>query len=138
MSRPTAYVNSIVLTHLAINIAHGMAHSKLQVGLSQLQTIFVIVVILLSPLIAMALAWTNWKRTGFVLLSLSMCGSLLFGLYHHFLAMSADHVSAQPENSLGLLFRLTAYGLLITEAIGTYAGIYFLRSAKTVGDSRAA
>jgi hypothetical protein len=136
MSRPTAYVNWIVLIHLAINIAHGFAHRELQVGLSQFQTIFVFAVILLSPLIAMALVWTRWKRPGFVLLSLSMGGSLVFGLYHHFLAMSADHVSAQPANTLGLLFRLTAYGLLITEALGTCAGIHFLRVAKMIGNNR--
>ena len=136
MSRPTAYVNSIVLTHLAINIAHGIAHSKLQVGLTQFQASFVFIVILVSPLIAMALVWTRWKPAGFILLSLSMGASLLFGLYHHFLAMSADHVSAQPANALGLLFRLTAYGLLITEAIGTYAGIHFLWAAKTRGGNR--
>jgi hypothetical protein len=130
MSRPTAYVNWIVLTHLAINIAHGFAHRELHVGLSQFQTIFVFAVILLSPLIAMAFVWTSWKRAGFILLSLSMAGSLLFGLYHHFLVMSADNVSAQPANGLGLLFRLTSYGLLMTEAIGTYAGIHFLRTTK--------
>lgn len=123
-----------MLTHLAINIAHGIAHSELQVGLSQFQTAFVFIVILVSPLIAMALVWTSWKRAGFILLSLSMVGSLIFGLYHHFVAMSADHVSAQPENMLGILFRLTAYGLLIPEAIGTYAGIHFLRDAEIIGN----
>jgi len=87
------------------------------------------VVILVSPLFAMALVWTRWKRAGLLLLSLSMGGSLVFGLYHHFLAMSADNVSAQPANALGLLFRLTSYGLLLTEAIGAYAGIHFLRTS---------
>jgi len=130
MSRPTAYVNWIVLTHLAINIAHGFTHGELQVGLSQFQTIFVFVVILLIPVIAMAFVWTRWKRAGFVLLSLSMGGSLVFGLYYHFLMMSADNVSAQPASGIGLLFRLTSYGLLMTEAIGTYAGIHFLGTTK--------
>jgi hypothetical protein len=130
VSRPTAYVNWIVLTHLVINIAHGFAHGALQVGLSRFHSIFVIVVILVAPLLAMGLAWTSWKRAGLVLLSLAMGGSLVFGLYHHFLAMSADNVSAQPANLLGLLFRVTSYGLLITEAIGAYAGIYFLKASK--------
>ena len=68
------------------------------------------------------------KRLGLILLSLSMFGSLLFGLYHHFLlAVSPDHVHAQPTTPWEMTFVLTACGLLLTEAIGTYMGFHFLR-----------
>jgi hypothetical protein len=78
----------------------------------------------------MALVWTAQKRLGLILLSLSMFGSLLFGLNHHFLALGPDHVHSQPPGPWGITFVLTAYLLLITEAIGTYVGVHFLWIAK--------
>jgi hypothetical protein len=84
------------------------------------------VVVLISPLIAMALIWTAAKRVGFILLSLSMFGSLRFSLYYDFLAVSPDHIHSQPSDGWGTAFVLTAYLLLITEAIGTYVGVHFL------------
>ena len=69
-------------------------------------------------------------QIGLILLSLSMFGSLLFGLYHHFLAVSLDQIHSQPASAWGTTFVLTAYLLLITEAIGTYVGVHFLWTAK--------
>jgi len=126
MNRPAKYATAIVAAHLLVNIAHGLAHRQLHVDLVPLDAIFVVVVILLVPLLAGALNWTAWKRLGLILLSLSMLGSFLFGLYHHFLVVSPDHVHSQPPNAWGLTFVWTAYGLLVTEAIGAYVGVNFL------------
>ncbi len=57
-----------------------------------------------------------------------MLASLLFGLYYHFVAEGADHVHSQPAGSWGTTFIFTAYGLMITEAIGTWVGLHFLRT----------
>jgi len=122
------------VAHLLLNIAHGLAHWELRVGLAPSDSIFVIVVVLILPLVAMGLLWTTETRFGFILLSLSMFGSLLFGLYHHFLVMSPDHVRSQPPNRWGLEFVLTAYGLFITEAVGTYIGVHFLWIVKARSD----
>lgn len=130
MDRRATYVTAIVVAHLLVNIAHGLAHHELRVGLALPGTMFVILVVLIAPLLAMGLLWTAEKRLGLMLLSLSMSGSFFFGLYHHFLAMGPDHVDSQPWSPWGLTFGLTAYALLITEAIGTYVGIHFLRIAK--------
>jgi len=130
VSRAAKYTTAIVVAHLLVNIAHGLAHRELRVVLDPPASIFVIVVVLISPLLAMALVWTAQKRPGLILLLLSMFGSLLFGLYHHFLAASPDHVRLQPASPWGIAFFLTAYGLLITEAIGVYMGIHFLRTAR--------
>ena len=81
----------------------------LRVGLAPLASIFIIVVVLVFPLIAMALLWTAEKRLGLVLLSLSMFGSLLFGLYHHFLAAGPDHVHSQSASAWRTTFVVTAY-----------------------------
>jgi hypothetical protein len=126
VNRSAKYATAIVVAHLLVNIVHGLAHRELHVGLAPLASIFVIVVVLIFPLIAMALLWTVEKRLGLILMSLSMFGSLLFGLYHHFLAVSPDHVHSQPPSPWGITFVLTAYLLLITEAIGTYVGVHFL------------
>jgi len=130
VSRSAQYATAIVVAHLLVNIAHGLAHRELGVGLSPAGSIFVVAVVLLAPLLAMALVWTAAKRVGLAVLSFSMFGSLLFGLYHHFLAVSPDHVHAQPSSAWGLTFVVTAYGLLVTEAIGTYVGVHLLWMAK--------
>jgi len=131
MSRADKYATAIVVAiHLLINVVHGVAHRELHVGLSPSGSIFVIAVVLILPLVAMALVWTTKKRIGLILLSLSMFGSLLFGFYHHFLVASPDHVRLQPASAWGIAFVLTAYGLLITEAIGAYVGIHFLWIAR--------
>lgn len=135
MNLSTKCVTAIVVAHLLVNIAHGLAHQELHVGLAPPDLIFVIVVVLISPLLAMGLLWTTAKRLGLMLLSLSMFGSFLFGLYHHFLAMSPDHVRSQPSSPWGLAFVLTAYGLPITEAIGTYVGVHFLWIARKGSNS---
>jgi hypothetical protein len=130
VNRSAKYATAIVAAHLPVNIVHGLAHRELHVGLAPLASIFVIVVVLVFPLIATVLLWTAEKRLGLVLLWLSMLGSLLFGLYHHFLAVSPDHIHSQPSGGWGTTFVLTAYLLLITEATGTYIGVHFLWIAK--------
>jgi membrane-associated PAP2 superfamily phosphatase len=52
-------VTAIVVAHLLVNIAHGLAHRELRVGLDPPASIFVTVVVLVSPLLAMALVWTT-------------------------------------------------------------------------------
>jgi hypothetical protein len=137
VNRSAKYATAIVVAHLLVNIVHGLAHRELRVGLALPASFFVIVVVLAFPLIAMALLWTAKKRLGLILLSLSMFGSLLFGLYHHFLAVSPDHIHSQPSGAWGTTFVLTAYLLLITEAIGTYVGVYFLWIAKETSNKAA-
>jgi hypothetical protein len=111
-----------------------LAHRELRVGLSPLGSLFVIVVVLIFPLIAAGLVWTAAKRLGLILLLLSIFGSLLFGLYHHFLAISPDHVRLQPHNRWGTTFVLSAYLLVVTEAIGTYVAIHSLRIGNKAGE----
>ena len=137
MSRAAKYTTDVVVAHLLVNIAHGLAHRELRVGLDPPDSIFVIMVVLLIPLLAMALVWTTKKRLGLVLLSLSMFGSFLFGFYHHFLIASPDHVRSQPASPWGIAFVLTAYGLLIIEAIGAYVGVHFLWIARETSSKAA-
>jgi hypothetical protein len=49
------YATAMVVAHLLVNIVHGLAHGELRVGLAPVASIFVIVVVLVFPLIAMGL-----------------------------------------------------------------------------------
>jgi len=126
VNRANKYVTVLVVAHLLINIVHGAAHQKLHVTLPPAGMLFVIVVILLGPLLALALLWTSQKRLGLLLLTVSMAASSVFGLYHHFLVRASDHVSAQPPGLAGIVFVITAYLLFLTEALGAVLGLYFL------------
>lgn len=65
-------MTAIVVALLLVNIVQGLAHRELCVGLAPLDSIFVIVVVFIFPLIAMALLRTAEKRPGLILLSLSL------------------------------------------------------------------
>jgi len=124
--RAATYGTAIVLVNLAVNLVHGAAHSQLNIDLSTAETLFVVVVILTGPLLAMALLWTKWQRLGLGMLALTMAGSLAFGLYHHFVAMGPDHVAAQVAGFWGTTFIVTACVLFLAEVVGTYIGVGFL------------
>lgn len=124
--RAARYGTAIVLVHLLINLVHGTAHQELHIDLSATEMVFVIAVILVGPLLAMALLWTSMQRLGLGLLAVTMLGSLAFGLYHHFVAMGPDHVGAQVGGPWGSTFVITACLLFIAEVIGTYLGVRYL------------
>jgi len=124
--REVKYGTAIVLAHLLVNILHGVAHHELRVELGSAAMLFVAGVILLCPLFAMVLLWASQKRLGLIILILSMAASLVFGFYNHFAVKGPDHVGQQAPGSWETTFVLTAYLLLLTEAIGTYIGLYFL------------
>ena len=117
-----------VLAHLAINLLHGRAHEELRVGLSAWQSIYVVTVILIAPLIAMLLLWTRYARVGLLVLVISMAGSLIFGVIYHYVIVSPDHISHLPPGDAQGVFRMTALLLIVTELLGLVAGLFGLRS----------
>ena len=64
VDRSAEYGTTIVVAHFLVNIAHGVAHHELRIGLTPPASIFVIVVVLILPLIAAGLVWTAEKRLG--------------------------------------------------------------------------
>jgi ACR3 family arsenite efflux pump ArsB len=121
-----------VLAHLIVSIIHGRAHEGLSVGLSNLQNIYVLTVIVIAPLIAMLLIWTRLARAGLVLLVISMTGSLIFGVAYHYVVISPDHVSHLPPGDAQGLFRTTALLLVLTELLGVAVGLWGLRQMKII------
>jgi len=131
-----ALATVIVLVHLAIAILHGNAHSRLGVDLSTWQSSYVMIVIIVMPLAATVLLWTRYSRVGFILLAVSMAGSLIFGGYFHYVEVSSDHVSHLPAGDSQGMFRLTAMLLAATEAIGLAVAMFGLRHVRTHEVSR--
>lgn len=119
-----------VVAHLVVSMVHGNAHQQLVVGLSNWQNIYVMTVIIVAPLIAMALIWTRYAHMGLVLLSISMAGSLIFGIAYHYVVISPDHVSHLPPGEAQGLFRTTALLLVLTEVFGVVVGLWGLRKTQ--------
>ena len=51
VNRAATYATAIVVAHLLVNIAHGLAHRELRIGLPVCGSVFVIVVVLVYPLL---------------------------------------------------------------------------------------
>jgi hypothetical protein len=116
----------IVIVHFAINVAHGIAHQHLAIGLNSFQKIFVAVVIVVAPLYAAYLIWKGSLRTGGMLLAVSMAGALAFGVYYHFILPGPDHVThINLPISLDMrdIFDVSAVLLALFECLGVLAGM---------------
>lgn len=127
-------ITAVVVAHLIVNLLHGQAHTKLGVGLSIWQEIYVIAVILLAPLVALIISWTRYAKAGFFLLLGSMFASLIFGASYHYIIISNDHVAHLPPGEARGLFSFTALLLLITEALGVVVAGVALRPSTDYAD----
>jgi hypothetical protein len=122
------YGTTIVAIHTIANGLHGLAHVEIPIPLSLLQALFVGIVIFLIPIVATILLWTQFDRIGSWLLLSSIAGSLLFGIYNHFIAISPDRVSQVSFAGWGLLFQITAILILIVDGLGSGVGLWALRN----------
>ena len=123
--RPTGTL--IVLVHLAVVLTHGSGHTHLGIATSVWQSAFIAIVILAAPLLAMILLWTRLQRAGVYVLGISMAGSLVFGVYYHFLFASADNVFTLGHRAWTDEFRITAVLLALIEAAGCAWSAWVLR-----------
>ncbi|MBD2777843.1 hypothetical protein [Iningainema tapete] len=122
------YSTIVVVIHAIVVVLHGLAHEKIPVSLSPLQILFVGSIIVLAPIAAMILLWTPFQLAGSWLLLSSMAGAMLFGLYHHFIAISPDHISQVPFVGWGVLFQITAILLFFTEGLGCGVSLWALKT----------
>lgn len=108
-------------------VLHSAAHMQLGIYLpSVLANAYIAVVLFIAPVAAAILLWSRYARAGAWLLFWSMFGSLVFGFYNHFVAISPDHVTSIPATSWGHLFAMTAFASFVLEAAGCVAAIYLL------------
>ena len=92
-------ISLIVLIHLGGNVWHGYAHAILEVGLPGFKTAFVAIVIIIVPITGAILSWTRFSSTGCCLVGISMLGSVLFSVYHHYVLISIDNVEHLPPGA---------------------------------------
>jgi hypothetical protein len=116
----TQYGSAIVVIHEIINGLHGLAHIRIPVPLSPLQSLLVLVVIFLAPIIAAILLWTRFNRTGIWFLLNALIGSILVSTYIHVIAMSPAHISQVAWQGWGLLFYVTAILSLVIDGLGCW------------------
>ncbi len=129
------YGTAAVIVHTIVTILHALAHVLIPVPATPSQAVFIITVIVTVPLVAMVLLWTPFRRMGAVLLLVSMLGSLIFGVYLHFIAISPDHICQIPPGNWQLLFQVTAVLLFLTELLGCGVGVWAverLRDEETI------
>ncbi len=110
--------NLIVLVHMVVLFGHGAAHSHLHIEPSHWQRAFIAIVIFAVPVLAALLLWTRRQTEGVVVLGLSLAGSLVFGLYYHFVAAGIDRVFNPTHTPWRGWFRITAVLLALVEATG--------------------
>ena len=119
---------ALIAIHFAIVVMHSAAHQILPVKATPAQLAFIIPVIIVAPVVA-GFMLSKFAKAGTVLFTLSMFGSLVFGVYYHFIADTIDHVAhvAHLEPAFwSQMFRLTSYLLAITELFGSALGVMLL------------
>ena len=111
----------VVILHAIVTTPHSIAHTNLRITMDTWQNIYIFVVILIAPIVAAVFIWIR-PRSGFALLTISMIGSFVFGVYYHFIATGSDNAFTLPASSWTLNFQLTAWLLAITELGGAVIG----------------
>ena len=112
----------IIALHFLVSLVHGAAHNSLHIDMELWQTVYILVVITIAPIVAGVLLWRR-ARIGFFLLMCSMLGALMFGGYYHFIAAGIDNVASVGSHAWGPVFRVTAVLLGVTEATGVLTGV---------------
>ncbi|MBC7930162.1 MAG: hypothetical protein H7Z38_06290 [Rubrivivax sp.] len=121
------YGTLAVAAHFAASVLHGLAHVETGVYLGPLGNLFVALVITVAPLVAAALLWTTRARAGALLLAGSMAGSLVFGVYNHFVVVSPDHVLHVPgAEAWRRVFQVSSVLLALSEVAGCIVGVWAL------------
>ena len=119
-------VTLLVLIHHVIAYQHGGAHEILAIPMALWQTAFINVVILVLPLIGIVLVWTKWQRLGYCAVLIGAFGALAFGVLHHYMWTSPDHISHLPDAEAhvhGLFIWSAGMIAMLEGAAGIAAGI---------------
>jgi hypothetical protein len=125
---------AVVALHFLVVIPHSIAHTMMHIDMNLWQNIYIGLVILIGPLVSGILLWRS-SRSGVALLVLSMTGSLLFGIYYHFVAPGPDNVAFLHPHPWMQTFRVSAVLLAVFELVGVIVGLLGIsRNAKLTID----
>lgn len=118
----------IVFVHAALVLVHGVAHAGQRIQMSPAANLFIAVVIVIGPFVALILLRLRLHSAGALTLAATMGASFLFGLWNHFLIHGSDDVAHLQDDFWKLPFQVTAWLLLATEFAGCAAGYRLLRA----------
>jgi hypothetical protein len=124
---------AVVAVHFVVVVLHSIAHQLLAVNASPAQLAFIFPVIIVAPVVA-GIMLPKFEKFGTVLLTVSMAGSFVFGVYYHLIADTIDHVAhvAQLEpHRWSRIFVATSYLLAISEMLGAVVGLMLLLRTST-------
>ena len=129
------WLTLVAVVHLEVARRHGAAHISLTVVLSEFQQLFVYAVIVGGPIVATVGFWTRYFVVSVWLFCSCMTGALLFGVFYHYVLISADNVSCLPLGSVSahLEFTRTALLLALLESCGVLSGTAFLIRSRRAG-----
>ena len=126
-------IHAIVVTiflvlHHSVALIHGGVHNELNILLTPTQDLFVNVVLVLLPIIAVVLVWTRFASIGLFVLMLCMASSLVFDVYYHYIFISPDNIAHLPHGTTEQhsRFRGTADALALLQVVGAVVAAYLL------------
>lgn len=122
-------LTTLGVAHLLVGKWHGAAHAQLEVALSPAQSLFVYLVVVLAPSVAVILLWTRYAKFALWLFLAAMSASLIFGVGYHYLLVSPDNVRHLPGGSTTAQVRFTfsAAVLALVEGGSVVAAALLLR-----------
>ncbi|HWF89988.1 MAG TPA: hypothetical protein VN659_14180 [Pyrinomonadaceae bacterium] len=123
---------TVIGIHFVVVVLHSIAHNVLPVEATPAQLAFILPVIIVAPLVA-GVILIKFEKAGMILLAATMLGSLIFGIYYHFIADTIDHVAHVAHREplfWSQMFVVTSYLLAITEAAGAAVGLISLLRQK--------
>src|SRR5258708_24501176 len=118
-SKLVSYATALVVLHTLVTLVHGAANVSESVYGSVLDTIFIVVVIWFAPIGAILLLQMRRWQLGSIILLVAMAGSLLYGMYNHFILPGPDNVVSFPAGVWQGYFQVTAVLLSGLEDLGT-------------------
>lgn len=126
MKKAMLTITAVMLLHAVVVILHGTAHWQIPIPIPLEHKLFVGLVIILAPLLAVELLWNQVYWSGTTLFLISMAGALWFALYNHFWHLGSDHISEMPANLWGRIFQVTVLLLAACETAGCLMGVWTL------------
>ena len=123
------WINVLVISNALISSLHGLAHEFVSVYLDLPGYIFLTLTVYLLPFYGLWRLRKGAASSGLGVVFISLAGALLFGLYKHYIEVSADHVHHVPgKETERLFFQITAHLVLIFGVIGTGYSAWLLGS----------
>ena len=119
----------VVAIHTIVAFVHNQAHRQIDVALSNFQSTYALIVIVIAPAVAAAIIWRGNPRRGATVLVLSLLASIVFGFVNHFVIDSSDQLAHIANDGWGKIFIVTAYALAVIELVGIATGLLLRRTS---------